>query len=324
MEIQVIINQLAVLFIIMAIGFIVGKAKVLTREGSKVLSGIVLFIALPCTILNSVFENEISITVGDTIYFLLMVLLTFLIAFLVSIPIVRLLGGDKANRGLLNFMSVFSNSGFMGFPVVIAIFGVSSAYYVALFNIPFNILVFSLGIFMISRKGKGEGGQDPQDEQKSQNKPAGGFNPKLLINPTLIVALLAIPIALIDIRPPAIITEAIRITGSITTPGGMLVIGSTLSYIPIKTIFSEWRIFPVALIKLIIIPVVTWLVLRQIITNELLLGVLVIISGMPTAAMASMLAIEYDGNELTASAGVFVTTLLCGITVPLIVYLLLM
>jgi len=307
MNIQVIINQMIVLFILMAVGFIVGKTNLLTREGNKTLSRIVLFITLPCTILNSVFENELTITIGDTVYFLLMVLLTFLIAFLIAIPVIHFLGGEKANRGLLTFMSVFSNSGFMGFPVVISIFGVSSAYYVSLFNIPFNALVFSLGIFMISEK-----------------KALKGFNPKQLMNPTLIVALLAIPIALTGFRPPDVIAEAVRITGSITTPGAMLVIGSTLAFVPLKSIFTEWRIVPVTILKLIAIPLITWLVLRQIITNELMLGVLVVISGMPTAAMASMLAIEYDGNERTASAGIFISTLLCGLTVPLMVYFFLM
>jgi len=302
---------MAVLFIMMAVGFTLGKVRMLTPESNKTLTRIVLFVALPCTILSSVFENEISITVGDTVYFLLMTLLLFLIAFLISIPVIYILGGEKANRGLLNFMAVFSNCGFMGFPVVIAIFGVSSAYYVALFNIPFNALVFSLGIYLISGNKKAGGGRS-----------IDGFNPKLLINPTLIVALLAIPIALFGLRPPLIITEAVRITGGITTPGGMLVIGATLAFVPVKTILAEWRIVPVTLLKLIIIPIITWLVLRQIITNELLLGVLVVISGMPTAAMSSMLAIEYKGNERIASSGVFLSTLLCGITVPLIVYLL--
>jgi len=313
-ELDVIITQMAVLFCIMAVGFVVGKVKMLTPDGNKLLTRIVLFIALPCTILNSVFENEIDLTIGDTLYFLLMALLTFLIAFAVSIPVIYLLGGEKKNRGLLNFMSVFSNCGFMGFPVVIAIMGISSAYYVALFNIPFNAIVFSIGIFMISSGGKQGDGSSAR---------FGGFKPKSLINPVLIVALLAVPMALFGFRPPQILADAVKITGGITTPGGMLVIGSTLAYVPIKTILSEWRIIPVTLLKLIVIPIVTWLILRNIISNDLLLGVLVIVSAMPSAAMASMLAIEYGGNEKTASAGVFLTTLLCGITVPLLVYLLL-
>jgi len=310
-ELEVIITQMVLLFIIMAIGFVVGKTKLLTPDGNKLLTRIVLFIGLPCTILNSVFENEIDLTIGDTLYFLLMALLTFAIAFAVSIPVIYLLGGEKKNRGLLNFMSVFSNCGFMGFPVVIAIMGLSSAYYVALFNIPFNVLVFSIGIFMIS-SGK----------NKTGDGVVSHFNPKSFINPVLIVALIAIPIALIGFKPPQIIADAIRITGGLTTPGGMLVIGSTLAHMHFKSILSEWRIIPVTLLKLIAIPIVTWFILKNIISNEMLLGVLVLVSAMPSAAMASMLAIEYGGNEKTASAGVFLTTLLCGVTVPLLVYLL--
>ena len=309
MDMQVIINQMAVLFILIAVGFIISKANVLTREGNKTLSKVVLFITLPCTILSSVFENEMAVTVWDTVYFLIMTMLTFIIAFLIAIPVIYVLGREKANRGLLTFMSVFSNCGFMGFPVVISILGASSAYYMALFNIIFNALVFSLGILMIpSKKEPGE----------------AIFNPKQLINPTLIVALIAVPMALFGFRPPFIIAEAVRITGSITTPGAMLVIGSTLAFVPLKSVFEEWRIVPVTLLKLIAVPIVTWLILRQIITSELQLGVLVVVSAMPTAAMSSMLAIEYGGDERVASAGVFLTTLLCGITIPMIVYFFLM
>ena len=317
MELDVIITQMALLFIIMAIGFVVGKTKMLTPDGNKLLTRIVLFIALPCTILNSVFENEINLTIGDTLYFLLMALLTFAIAFAVSIPVIYILGGEKKNRGLLNFMSVFSNCGFMGFPVVIAIMGLSSAYYVALFNIPFNVLVFSIGIFMISSGKKDATGDGVVSQNATLHRPLSQ-----LINPVLIVALIAIPIALIGFKPPQIIADAIKITGNITTPGGMLVIGSTLAHMHFKSILSEWRIIPVTLLKLIVIPVVTWFILKNIISNEMLLGVLVLVSAMPSAAMASMLAIEYGGNEKTASAGVFLTTLLCGLTVPLLVYLL--
>jgi len=305
MDMQIVINQMAVLFLLLAVGFIVGKVKLLTPDGNKVLSKVVLFVALPCTILNSVFDNEIEISAGETVYFLFLSVLSFLLAFLVAIPIIRLSGGDKANHGLLSYMSVFSNCGFIGLPVVIAIFGTAAAFHVALFNIPFNLLSFTVGIMLISGKGV-------------------KFAPKQLLTPTLIVAVLAIPIALTGLRVPYIFSEAIRLTGSVTVPGAMIVIGSTLSYIPLKSVFSEWRIVLATLLRLIIIPVVTWLVLRLFIADDFILGVLVILTAMPIAAQSSMLAIEYKGNERIASSGVFLSTLLCGITVPLIVYLLLM
>jgi len=313
LDLHVITNQIAVLFLLMALGFVVGKAKILSENGNKVISKIVVNIAMPCLMLSAVFESEAGITFGDTMLFILFSFLTLGITFAVSIPVMRLFGGNKADRGLLNFMSIFSNSGFMGFPVIIAIFGISAAYYVAMFHIPFNALIFTVGILMISGK-----------KNQSAKQHSKKINPKLLLSPAFIVSLISIPIALIGINPPYIVAEAARITGSITTPGAMIVIGSTFAYIPLKNIFSEWRIIPMTILRLIIIPILTWLILKQIITNDLVLGVLVVISAMPSASMASLLAIEYGGNEKIATAGVFVTTLLCGITVPLIVRFLLL
>jgi len=306
---QVVISQMAVLFVLLAVGFVIGKAKMLTLDGSRVLSKIVLNIATPCIILSSVLSGETGITAGETAYFLLMALLAYLIYLLISITASRVLGGDKKKHGLYSYMSSFGNVAFMGFPVIIAIYGdiygMSSAYYVALFNIPFMVLSFSLGIVLVSGKG-------------------GKFDFKLLINPSLIAALLAIPIAITGFKAPSIITEAVRITGGMTTPGAMLVIGSTLSRVSLKGIFSEWRLFPIALLKLAVMPIIVWLLLGQIVTDELMLGVLVILSGMPTAAMAAMYAIEYGGDERVASSGIFLTTLLSCVSIPLIVYFLLM
>ena len=305
MYMNVIINQMTVLFILMAVGFALGKFKILSPDSNKAITKLILCVALPGTILNSVFENEMTVTINDTFFFLLMSFISMLIAFIIAVPGIRMLGAKKKDRGLLTFMTVFSNSAFMGFPISIAIFGIEAAFYVAIFTFVFNILAFSIGIVMISGKG-------------------GKFDPKLLLNPAFVTAIIAVPIALTGATPPTVVGETVRIAGSITTPGAMIVIGSILAYVPFKTIFAEWRIVPVTLIKLIVVPIITWLILRLLITNELQLGVLVVIAGMPVAALASMLAIEYDGNEPMASAGVFLSTLLCVITVPLLVYFLLM
>jgi len=311
MDIYVLLDRIAVLFTLMALGFLLGKTQILTKEGNKTLSKLVLFIAFPGVILGSVLTGDMGVTISNAIQFLLMAFLVFAISFTVAIIIVRLLGGDKSNRGLYILMSVFSNCAFMGLPVVITIFGAPGIYYVALFSIPFTTLVFSVGILLIAGRKKGEGGL------------VAKFNPKVLLNPTLIAAILSIPIAISGVRPPNFITESLVLIGYLATPGGMFVIGASLAYVPVKTLFSEWRIIPVSLIRLVVIPVVTWLILRQILSNELMLGVLVVLSAMPVAATASTLSIEYDGNEQLASSGVFLSTLLCAVTLPLIVYFLL-
>jgi predicted permease len=303
MELQVILNQMAVLFLLMAVGFVIGKAKMITSEGNRILSKFVLFVAMPCTLLSSVLASDATISAADTFFFLLLATLMFAISFIIALPIIRLLGGKKEDRGILYYTAVFGNVGFMGIPICIAIFGIASVYYVALAVVIFSLLSFSVGILMVS--GKGE-----------------GFSIKPLFNPTLIVSVLTIPVAIFDISFPFIIADAVSSIGDIATPAAMIVTGATLAHIPLKNLFAEWRIYPATAIKLLVIPVSVWLILRLFVTDDLVLGVLVILSAMPTAVMAVMFAIQYDGNERTATAGVFLTTLLCGITVPLLVYFL--
>ena len=304
MDMRVILSQMAVLFILLAVGFVGGKVKLLSVETGKLLSKIVINITTPCTILNSVMGGDVNITVGETAVFLLLAFLAYLLYILISIPMVRALGGDKENRGLYSYMAAFGNTAFMGFPVIIAIFGAASAFYVALFNIPFILLTFSVGIILISGKGR-------------------KFDPKVFLNPSIIAALAAALIALTGFRAPMVVAESVRHIGGMTTPGSMLVIGSTLASVSFRDVFSEWRLYPVALVKLIVMPVVAWLVFRQLVGSEVLLGIIVILSGMPAAAMSAMIAIEYGGNGRIASGGVSMTTLLSGATIPLIVYLLL-
>jgi predicted permease len=122
---------------------------------------------------------------------------------------------------------------------------------------------------------------------------------------------------------PAILKNTIDLVGGMTTPAAMLILGSTLACIPIKEVFSEIRIYFIAIVKLLIIPVVTWLILRLFVTDHLMLGVLVTLSAMPTATNATLLSMEYDGNEKLASKGVFLTTLLSVLTIPLLLIFLL-
>lgn len=303
MDMQGIISQLAVLFLLIAGGYLVGKVNLLTADATRYLSKIVLFVTTPCTILNSVINGSVGLTGGETVFFVLMSLLVFPVFFIIAIPVARAMGGEKRNHGLYSYMASFGNVTFMGFPVTAAIFGAASAYYVALYNIPFMVLTFSVGIIMVSGK-------------------RGSFDPKTLITPSLIAALLAIPLALTGFKAPTIVADAVRITSGMTTPGSMFVIGSTLSRVSFKNVFTKWRLYPVAFLKLAVIPLVIWFVFRFFVSDGMMLGVLVVLCGMPTGAMAAMFAIEYGADEKIASSGVFLTTLLSGLTIPLIVYFL--
>ena len=304
MDMQVIISQMAVLFILIAAGYVTGKIKMLTTEGIKTLSRIVLNISTPSVILTSVLGDTGGITVSKTAYFMLLTLIAHVLYFAVALPASRALGKTK-NTGLFCAMITFGNVGFMGYPVAQAIFGFESMYYAALFNVVFNIIVYSVGIIMISEKG-------------------GRVNLKVLLNATLFASLISFIIVFTGFRVPNIISDALRLAGGINTPCAMLVIGATLSQIAFKDVFSEWRLYPVALLKVIVMPILSWLVFRQFVTDELMLGLLIILSGMPIAAAVAMISIEYGGDGRIASSGIFLTTLISGATIPLMVYVFLL
>jgi predicted permease len=239
----------------------------------------------------------------DAAYFMLLSLAVFLLAFIIVMPLPRLLRSPLSDRGLYRFMVVFGNVGFMGFPVIQSIFGTGAVFYVTLFNIAFSVLCFSVGIIMLSDKGT-------------------KFNPKLLINPTMVVSLLTVLIFYTKLPVPVILKDTVTLVGRMTTPSAMLIIGSTLACISIKEVFSEYRIYMMTFVKLLVVPVLAWLLLRLFVTDRLMLGVLVALSAMPTATNATMLSMEYDGNEQLASKGVFLTTLFSVITLPLLLFLL--
>jgi predicted permease len=304
MQISAIISQMAVLFLILAIGYIANRFRIMTAESNSLLTKIVINIAMPCTILSSVMSGEVEMTGNEALFFGLMIALTYIIAFILVIPVPRLLRSPKEDAGLYRFLIVFGNVGFMGFPVAQSIFGSASVFYVALFNIPFSIITFSVGILMVS--GRGE-----------------KINPKLFINPALVASVLAVVIFVLKIKTPAVLADTASLLGRITTPAAMLIIGSTLASIPFKKVFTQWRLYPVTVIKLLIVPVVTWLVLRLFIHDALMLGILVVLSGMPTATSATMISMEYGGNERLASTGVFITTLFSLASIPALVFVLL-
>jgi len=323
MDLRLVVSQMAVLFLLIATGYISGKIKMLTPEGVKTLSKIVINISTPSTILYSVLSDAGGITGERTTYFIIMALLAFALFFLIAVPAARALGRGEgsgargqesgvdsagirhnSNSGLYTSMIVFGNVGFMGYPVANAIFGAESMFYVALFNIIFLIICFSIGIIMISGKG-------------------GNINFKVFLNASLAASLISFIIVFTGFQAPSIITNTVSLASGINTPCAMLVIGATLAQVPIKDVFAKWRLYPVALLKIIVIPIVTWLVFKQFMTDELLFGILVILSGMPIAAAVAMIAVEYGGDERIVSAGVFLTTLLSVVTIPLMVYVLL-
>jgi hypothetical protein len=204
--------------------------------------------------------------------------------------------------GTYQFMIIFSNCSFMGYPIAGAVLGSDSIFYMSIFNIPFNILAFSYGIFLLSHGGEN----------------AAKFNPKKLINPGIIASVLAVIIYAAHISFPDFLCSTFESVGGLTTPLSMLVLGISLAQLPVNELFNEIRLYPVALIRLVVLPVLTCFIVKLFTADSMLIGTAVVTAAMPVASMTVMLSTLYGGNVKLASVGVFITTVLSVISVPLV------
>jgi predicted permease len=150
----------------------------------------------------------------------------------------------------------------------------------------------------------------------------GKLNFKSLINIGTISSLLGILLFLLQISIPGPLLSALDLTGRMTTPLSMLLIGAMIANVNIKELFSDWKIYWTSFIKLIVIPVATVFILKLLNFNEIVISICTIMAAMPAAATNAIFAKEFDVNPTFASIGVFITTLLCIVTLPLMLYFL--
>ena len=285
----------------MALGFLLYKLHILNDTINKGLSALIVHVTAPCLGFVSIISMDGSqihnaltlLWIGFVIYAVLIVL---------AILVVRILKVPASSSGVYQAAIIFGNVGFLGLPLAESLFGAVGLFYMALLNVHFNLLVYSYGFYAIAR-----------------NSTTGfRFSFKTMINAGMISVLLALPVFFFQIHLPEAITEPIGFVGQITSPLAMIVVGSTVAASSLKTIFSDRKIYVLAVLKLLMIPAATWFLLKLTLGTGLMSKIITTYVGMPTAALVSMIAISYDSDAETASSATGMMNILCIVTVPLL------
>ena len=216
----------------------------------------------------------------------------------------RLLRVRDAERGLYRFMFIFSNTGFLGYPVVESLLGSGAAFYVTIFVLFFQLFCWSYGASLMRGAARFR------------------FQWKVLRQPCVAASLAAFAVYLSGWQPPALLHQTVKYVGDITSPVVMLIVGCSLAQMRFKQIFGSWRIYALSALKLAAVPLLAYAVLRHVLTNEFALCVLTVLLCMPIATNTTILSYQYGADETAASSGVFISTLLCMLTIPLMMKLL--
>lgn len=304
MDIGNVIEKMIMLFCIMLIGFVGNKAGILDGAGNKKFSALVVNITAPALILASSADENLSGSKNSALLMLAAAFGVYVFLLLISFLIGAIFRKEPGGAGLYRFMTVFGNNAFMGIPVVEAVFG--TVFYAAIFNLPNNLLIYSLGSYLLSGK----------EGKKSS------FSIKQIVNPGTLSAAAALLMFLCNLRFPAPVLGTLQTVGNVTTPLSMLVIGSTLAETSIKSTFGNWKIYLFGVFKLLGIPAAVYLLGSFVIHDSLILGVLTVLTAMPCAAVTTMLCEETGQDSRTAAKYIFITTLMSVVTIPLAAFVL--
>ena len=306
MSFTALLFKMLVLLAFICIGVLCSKLRIIDVPGSAALNKLVLYICGPLLIIKSVLNVQFTYGMRDILTLLLYSVLLMLTALVIGVVSARVICGKSPLRGVFSLVVSFGNVFFMGVPVVTALYGDNAVFLLSICVIPFNLFIFSVGIFLVLGKG---------GEKISWKK--------LLLNPSLIATVIALPIFFLRLEFPATVVEIVSYPANMVVPLSMLLIGAALGRMSLKTIFSSGLSYAVCALKLIATPVVVFFLFRLFVQDPLILGLLTVVAAMPSASISPILCAEYGGDSDFASRSVFLTTLLSLATVPAMVWLLL-
>ncbi len=299
---QVVIMQVMVLFLIMAVGVVVRRAKILTDEVNRGLADLLLYVTLPFMIIIS-FQLEFSkeMLINALLLFVITMGIHFIAVFLGK-ALFRKAPVDK--NKVLRFATVFSNCAFMGFPILDSVYGKIGVFYGSIYVVSFGLFLWTYGIILFT------------------NERDWRIIKRALRNPGILAVGLGVILFYFSIRLPEPIYRMFNMVGSTTTPLSMLIVGARLADTKLKEVVADASVYYITLIRLIVIPLATFFLLRLTALDPIVIGVCVMATAMPVAANATIFAEKYGANPQFASRCVFVSTILSVITIPLIMLLL--
>lgn len=293
------------LFLLILVGFVIRKRNIITDDLIKGFSNFVLNVTMPIFIIVSMDKEFSKDRMIYSAIILFISVITYFMKDILSRLFTRILKIKDPQSGVYRFLIVFSNSGFMGIPVVHALYGDEGAFYAAVLNITFNIFIWTLGVGLVSK----------------DNNEKSGIIKRLLLTPGITSVIIGMILFLTPLSIPSFVHDSMDMIGSMNTPLAMIVIGGILGGTELGNVFTNKNLILVTLVRLLVVPLILIFTMLPFKLPEMIVGITLIIDTMPAAATTAIFARRYESDYELASQGVFITTLLNLVTIPFILYI---
>ncbi|MBQ8163721.1 MAG: AEC family transporter [Clostridia bacterium] len=297
------------LFFIMAVGFVARKAKIINDSASKGLSAVVIKIGQPFMIIGAMLNVEYS---SENLKYGLFVLLAGLLlhtvfAVIAHFAVFKYKNADE--KKISEFAIIFSNCGFIGFPLIQSFLGDKGLFFATFYIISFNIFIWTWGMVVL-----GKGRDDIKINPRSMILNYGTL--PSIIGIILYLCRASELFAKIDIL--SFIPTASSYLGSLCTPISMLITGALLATVTSKELFLNPRSYYNCAVKLVLIPIIVTFLAWACGLNYFFIVFFVIVSAMPTASSTVMYGELYEISKKNAAIITGLSSLISMLTLPIL------
>lgn len=296
------LQEMLLLYLLGLLGFIARKKGILNIHANEVLTQLILYITLPALILFSL-DVSFSVTyMKDFLWLVIMSLYVLGLSIILAKWMRRRTQLLEKQRNGYEGLIIFGNQGFMGYALVFILFGEQGSFYLTIFNICYLLLIWTYGIHLFSK-----------------NRAIIQWK-KILLNPGVLATSIGLVIFFLPISFPEVVSDGLEMVGKMTIPLSMLMIGSLIASVKGQSVFIALKngaLWKMAVVRLLLIPLLL-LPFAAFSVPIPLLSIAVIISGMPSATTISLYAQKFGEDAIFASIGVFLTTVLSMISIPVL------
>ncbi len=295
-------TQVAIMFGLMAVGWVAYRLKWLRTEALHGMTNLLLFLVAPAVTIQAFqrpFDAGRLRTIG-------IVFVIDLVAFAITIGVARALMNrrlvpDAAKRAALQFGTVYSNSGFIGIPLTQALLGSDGVFYAVTYVAAYTVYVWTHGIGLFGH---------------AHVRPSMKVR-RVLLNPGIISILIALPLYILGVHIPSPISDVVGYLGAMNTPLSMIVVGVNLAAFSLTTIFNDKLVWLGVLARNILVPAL-FIVLLGLLPIDPVARMAILISvATPVGAMLVIFSVRHDQNTQFATKLLCLSTLLCLVTLPL-------
>ena len=301
-DIGVVTSAVMTLLFMVLVGYFIKRVNIISDTMAKQMSTLVIVVGQPFMFVGALLKNEYSPELLKSGLFVMVLGLGVHAVLAVASYFFAKIWRDRDERKILEFSMIFANCAFIGFPILEAAFGAKGLFYGSFYVISFNVFMWSYGMVVLGR-GRREIRVSPL---------------KMILNYGTTPCLIGLALYIWQLKPPTFLMTGASYIGSICTPISTFVIGALLASMPVKEIFSSWKVYLFCFLKLLALPMIVVLCAKLAGLSAEMIYLSAIMSALPTAANAAMFAEIYDIRPKLAAHAVGMSSLLAPAAVPVV------